>query len=439
MYDTFILLSGIFASVYFIFFMIFSSQKEKILDDMTESFNRRFFEKFLRKNINPQRSILVLISIDNIKDINERYGIENGDKVLQKFSHIIDSYFSTIFGSVPIARMRAGDFLLLINAPEKRVKEAVENFLLTYDNQFIDNIEIKLFATYTQADHNDIKHLLDHLYEEIYYCKGKCKLTSKKRPKKDSDFDAIVRRSIEENKILLFYQPLYHLQVKKFDYIEILVKLLDSEGNIIHPSQYIPVMNRLGLENSYDLAVVTKLIEECKKYQLDTKSLYSFNLSPYSVRNRLFSKRFFKLFEDSVLSPHNAVIELYEPTVYNDIKYYKSILQMYKEHGFKIAFNNFGAFNASVEYIKNIEADFVLFDKFFTKKIDEDRYRVLLENWIVILHKLGIKSIIKFIDKIELLDIFARIGADYVGGFAIAKPMQAEELKKFLGEKYEIW
>ncbi|MRI57988.1 MAG: hypothetical protein C6H99_00600 [Epsilonproteobacteria bacterium] len=438
LYDLFILLLGLLASVYFVFFMVFENGQEKILDDITQTFNRKHFEKFLYRYLKPENGYLALISIDNIKEINDRYGIANGDKVLKKFALLLDHFFSKRFGSVPIARIKAGDFLVGIHGQEEEVEKALKEFLENYDNSFIDNMEIKIFGSYEYIDHKSFQSLLDRLYEEIYYCKGKCKALSKndnvvkKRKVKGDDFERFIADMIAQRNLLLLYQPTLNLHTNRFDLAEIIVKLTDDEGNIIHPSQYIPVINRLGLENEFDLALCEILIDEIKKYGLLEDIYYSFNISPYSVRNRRFSQRFFTLFKDAGIDPGKMVIELYESGIYKDVDFYERILSIYKKEGFLLAFDNFGACNASIEYIKRIDVDFVHFDKFFTKKIDDKRYGVLLHAWVSAFKKLGIKSVIKFIDDINMVEKFRRIGVDYVQGFAIAKPMSAEEFGKFL-------
>ncbi len=438
-YNTAILLAGLFISVYFIFFMLFTSTKEKILDEITNTFNRHYFLSFLRKNLDPARSYLALISIDNIKDINERYGIDNGDKVLKRFATILHSYFSTFFQPLPIGRVKGGDFLLLLNGKEEQVKEAIEQFLQTYDNYFIDNIEIKLLATYEFIDHTDVKKLLDHLYEELYFCKGKCQsaqdTTYHKKRQDRSAFEKLIQTIIAQKRLSLLYQPTYNMHTKSFDYIELIVKLVDEEGNFIHPSQYIPLVNRLGLENSFDFAVLEKMLEEIEEFALPCL-YYSLNISPFSIRNKRFNQKFWSIIKSFSLPPEYIVIELFESGVYKDLKYYREIVQnYYRKRGLKIAFDNFGACNASLEYIKFMDVDFVHFDKFFTKKIDNLRYKILLEHWIEVLHKLQIQNIIKFLDQPALVERFASLGADYLQGFAIAKPMEAKELKTFLGEK----
>ncbi len=436
LYDASILLAGLFASVYFIFFMIFETGREKILDDITQTFNRKYFERFLARFVRPKRTILALFSIDNIKEINERYGIENGDKVLQKFAQILDDFLSKRFGSLPIGRIKAGDFLVAINANESEVEKAVEEFLKEYDNSFIDNIEIKIFAAFEVASAN-IKASIDHLYEEIHFCKGRCKVDTKhdgvvRKKREDSDeFERFIAKMIEQRNLSILFQPTLNLHTNSFDLAEIIVKLKDEEGNIIHPSQFVPVINRMGLENDFDLALCEILLEQIERYRLPS-IFYSLNISPYSVRNKNFSQRLFTLFAQASLDPSYVVIELYESSIYKDVNFYKKILQSYKERGFLLAFDNFGACNASIEYIKRIEVDFVHFDKFFTKRVDERTYEILLQSWIEAFSKLSIKSVVKFIDEPSLIERFKGLGADYVQGFGVAKPMSAKDFQEFM-------
>ena len=441
-YNLFILLGGIFVSVYYIFFLIFAELREKVIDETTSTFNRKYLSTFLRRYLKPNKSVLVLISLDNIKEINERYGIENGDKILKDLALLIDHFFSNYFGQVPIGRLQAGDFIVVVESDEERVKEVLEEFMKEYDNSFIRNIEIKLFASYLKVPSSidNLQSLFDQLYEEIYYCKGKCKSKAKqsrlyqKRKENSKEFERQIAQSIQEHRLSLLFQPTLNLHTRRFDTAEILVKLLDEEGNLIHPSQFIPVVNRLGLENAFDLALTQELLRQIKQEKLPLWVIYSLNLSPYSVRNRRFTQNFFDLFDSVELSPAHVAIELFEMGIYKDIGYYKKVLESYKEQGFHIAFDNFGSCNASVEYIKSIEVDFIHFDKFFTKHLDNPRYKALLTHWIELFKDLGIKSVVKFIDKEEMVARIQKMGVDYIQGYAVAKPLDAKSFKSFVGE-----
>ncbi|BCD61171.1 diguanylate cyclase/phosphodiesterase [Nitratiruptor sp. YY08-26] len=441
-FNLFLGVGALFIAVYYIFLMIFRAKEEKILDEITDTFDRHYFEKYFSK-LAQKKNYLILLSVDNIREINERYGLENGDRVLREFAKIVDGFFSLYFGSVPIARLKAGDFLLLVRS-NAQLQKVLEKFLQTYDNSFINNIEIKLYAAYQPLNHKSLKFLIDRLYEDLYFCKGECKketnkgaLYSKKR-ENISDFDKLIEEIVKQKHFSLLFQPVYNLKTESFDFAEIIVKLLDDEGKLIHPSQYIPTINRLGLENAFDIALTEALLEIIVSHKLIMDFSYCFNISPYSVRNRRFTQRFFETFEKYDVSKRLFIIKLYENSIYKDVKYFRSVIQGYQTEGFSIAFDNFGACNASIEYIKSIDVDYLFFDKFFTRNIENIRYRTLLQTWIDALHTLGMKSVVKFIDNQEILERVKTLNVDFVEGFAIAKPMESKEFLEWRS-KNALW
>ena len=408
--------------------MMSNSFKENILDPISGAFNRDYVMKFLAKQ---KSGFVVLLSIDNIKDITDRYGIENGDSVLREFAKIVDRYFLHYFHtSIPFARLKAGDFLLFIPSEDAEcIKKSVKRFLQQYDNTFVHNIEIKLLASYRVLQ-KDIQSLIDELYTDIHYCKENC-IHNKNGKKRVHHQDTLIIQILQKRRLLLLFQPIYHIETQKFSMAEVLVKLIADDGTLLHPSQFIPVVNRLGLENSFDIAFVQRLLETIEEYNLPKNILYSFNISPYSLRNRKFSQKFFELFDTSTLQSEQIVIELYENSIYKDIELYKRILDAYKKRGFALAFDNFGGFNAAMEYIKVMDVDFVSFDKSYTKNIHNTRYQALLCSWIEALHRMGIKTILKFVEDEGLQEEAKSLGIDYIAGFGLAKPMMVNEFKNF--------
>jgi len=432
---------GIFAALYYIYYMIFSDVRKKVIDDITGAFERTYFLRLLSKHSD---GWLLLLSIDNIKEINERYGFENGDKILRRFAKILDGYFQQRCGrEVPIARFKSGDFLVLLD-PECDAQRLLEDFLRAYDNTFINNIEIKLFGAVTpiESGHKP-QQLIDRLYEDIYYCKGRCKQRGKREPavsklRSGEDFDRLIIQIVEQERLTFLFQPALNLHTRSFDLVELIVKLVDEEGQLIHPSKFIPAINRLGLENRFDIALVRKLLRTIGEYRLPRDIAYSFNISPYSIRNRAFERDFKKLFAGCSIPKESFVIKLYESSVYKDLDTYAKIIEGYRKDGFRFGFDNFGACNAAIEYIKEIDVDYLFFDKLFTKHIDHPRYGALLRSWIEFAGSLGVKSVVKFVDDPQKVELFAKMGADYVSGYGVARPMPADQLAQFLKESDAI-
>ncbi len=439
-----LLLLTIFASIYFIFFMIYEGLSQKITDPVSKAFNRETILKYLQKDISVKEPYsVILISIDNLTDINERYGIEKGDKVLEKFAEIIDDYFKKRYGKVPIGHYKGGEFLIGVQNSQESIKSFLDEFIKRYDRTKIDDIDIKIFATLTDKNYSkDIKKIVEYLYQLYtdyqYIPKSKRVLIAQKKNIEANKFEKFIIDTVENKSLSIRFQPSFNLKTLRFDLIEIIVKLIDKDGSIIHPSQFIPVINRLGFEKRFDQILIEKVLKTIEEDKLPKNIYYSFNLSPFSIRDKKFTEDIKNIFNKFEVPKNSIVLELFENRLYKDIDYYKHVLDIYKKMGFKISFDNFGSLNASFEYIKEIEVDFIHFDKYYTKMVKDKIYHNLLKSWVSFFEEIGTKTVIKFIDDKNMIEIFKNIGVDYIQGYAVANPLTSEELKRFLEDKYEI-
>ena len=423
-YDIFIFFLGTIAAIYYIFLMLFSQLREKVLDDISQAFNRKFIAKLIEK----EDGVVALFSIDNIKEINERYGIDNGDRILKEFVKLIDRYFASC-GNIPIGRIKAGDFVVIV---PKKCKKSIEDFIKKYNNTFLNNIQLRLMGSYIEKDGLTFKQIIDHLYEDIYYCQRNCVGKKRKEYKKEeiSRLESTIRKSLQKGELDLLFQPALNLTTNSYDLVEVIVKLKDMDGNIIHPSQFFPVINRLGLENDFDILYTRKLLHIIQNFP-NSKIQFAFNISPFSIKNRSFFDRFNSLFVHE--EKKKFILKIYEEGFFKDSGFMIKVLKRYQQEGFMIAFDHFGIANASIDYINLFNVNMVFFDKIFTKNLFDERFRLLLKHWVETLHNLQCKSVLKYLDKDELIEEAKRLDVDYVSGYAVYEPMNIESLKKFVG------
>lgn len=425
LYSSLLFGAGVVASAFFIYIMFHAAAEERRLDHITPTFSRTFFEKFLREHCR-QDNALVLVSLENIKEINEHYGMERGDALLRSFSQKIGQFFASHFGSVPIARMRAGDFLVLV--PLSDNMEQIIQQCKSVCSSF-DDVEIEVFVTYLpclQDSHKTVQHLYDDLFQwKNLYALEKRELIAQQKREHIEAFEEYIIDQVQKKELSFLFQPILNLHTNRIEIFEVHVKLRDPEGKFIHPSRYIPIINRLGYENIFDLAIVEKLLDIIALGNFQES--FSFNLSPYSLRKKEFFEQVSKLFHTKGIAPQQCIIEVYENSVYRDVQKYNEIIQKYRNFGFRIAFDNFGVYNASLAYIRHIPVDFVYFDKEFSQRSDPRTVQIL-KHWIHLLQTLQTATIAKFVDTQEIYKRLQKLGVDYVQGYAIAKPMNQEEL-----------
>ncbi|HIP62022.1 MAG TPA: EAL domain-containing protein, partial [Sulfurovum sp.] len=121
-------------------------------------------------------------------------------------------------------------------------------------------------------------------------------------------------------------------------------------------------------------------------------------------------------------------IELYERKAHHDLSNYFQTLNFMRTKGLRIAIDNFGSSNASMEYMKHFRFDMVQFDRDFVTKLEDKITYEMLHSLIEMSKNLNIKTVAKWVDKDRQKTKLLELGIDYVQGFGIGKPILEKEL-----------
>ena len=408
--------------IYYIFYLIYSGFKYTLVDPITRTFTRKEILKKIEYIKNKKyKSTVVLIKIDNIVDINERYGITNADNILRIFCDRLNSFLKNYnFKDIPIGRYAGGHFLLILKVKEKELKHLITIFEKELKHVGINDIEIKIDFSLIDSDYDEnVNNIVKKLFSLLD--------TNKNIPDiKPNEFEKIICSAIDNEKFIFKYQPLQH-KSKNREILEVIIKIYSKNEGMLSRTQIQSVINHLGREMQFDKKIIFVLLKELENIDF-TNRLISIKLSPVTLRNTEFRQYLTEIFYKSTLKPENFILEFSEKRAYKEIHRFKEILNQYKKSGFKIALNYFGGDNCSLEYIKTLPIDIVKFDIEFTKNIFDERYEKIIEAYIKLLHSLHVEAVIKFIDKKEIYDKIENFGFDYMEGFFIEKSKNLKEL-----------
>jgi len=418
------LISGIiFITIYFNYFLIEMSVKETVVDSTTQSFNEKAFVAKL-KAYKPKT--LILLVVNNLYTINENYSAEKVDLLLYTIIHKLN-FTLTQYGlrNPLIGRRYGAEFLVALDKDGYDVKEIFERFI--EENKVLNDIEVDYtFSAVTDTEGN-IEQTLGQLKDILSSSTDKKKnQTNIKNAKEVNKTEQAIIQSLNNKQFKLGFRPLQNTHTNQIEIYEIVSKLIsDTEGEIL-PRVYLPIVNRLDLGIKYDLFLVEHIIKLLPL--IDDQISFTFNLSPFSLRNKNFQEKFFKLLDTYNIQASRLIIQLYERKTHHDLSGYFKTLSTFRTKGIRICIDNFGSSNASMEYMKNFKFDMVQFDRDYVTNLKDSTNMAMLSSLVTMSKDLNILTVAKWVDNEEQKDKLKSLGINYLQGFGIDKPISEQQL-----------
>jgi len=424
LHDIFLLGGLVFVSIYFIFFLLEVDIRETLLEQNTNTYNYQSFLKQLHKK---KPLSIAIVHINNLSTINSNYGLQATNQLLRTLAERIDSTFrARKIRDIWIGRKIGAGFLVAVNLSSSDLEKILEEFV--QNNQTIDTIELDyLFAVIDLGDTDPdktISLLADTLNAQAEKTDKKFKKIKDKKTL--TELEEITVSALQNESVSLYFRPLYNIKKGEIDSYELAVKLRTAEGKEILPRDYLPIVNRLGLGKTYDLAIFRHIVDTA--LLVDEQVSFSFNLSPFSLRDKNFLEEIFAIVKEKKIDTGRLLIELYERKTHHNLGNYLETLTKIRARGFQICIDNFGSSNASMEYMRHFKFDRVQFDRDFVTRLDDPNSLSIFKSLIEMSKGLQITTVAKWVDKESQKQRLTELGVDYLQGFGIGKQLTEKQL-----------
>ncbi len=352
----------------FLAYRYYKIRKELIIDALTSVYKKQYLQEFFNKNRMDHYNMM-LLDIDEFKEVNQKFGYEAGDNVLKEFTQTLSSILSS---NAIIVRIGGTEFLIALPKEEGEVEEqAQEVFDVLKEKKYLIGNEIQYLTVSMSAISipeetkfiQNIERLLDEKLLEVK-SKGKNGLgiigVTQLSEVRYSNMDYI-KEALEEERLLCLYQPIYETKTKKIVKYEALVRLIDKDDpdKLISPfyfmkvikgtSQYIK-MSKLVLRDVFITLRTYKDVEI--SVNLDLDDLDNADMMKLITQN---------LYENRTLANRLTfeILEEHEIKDYGKVMFY---LQQLKAFGSKVALDDFGSGYASYSYLIKLDIDILKID-----------------------------------------------------------------------------
>ncbi|MCV2402592.1 EAL domain-containing protein [Marinomonas sp. C2222] len=417
------------------------------IDTLTGIANRDAFllslEKIIEENQGQHRISVVLIDLDDFKDINSR-GHEIGDYVLKTVA-------SRLIHQVPSARLfsRLGsdEFIFILEGEDasksrtlsvcEKVKNVISQPILSEHGDI--ELTASMGGSFYPDDGESVKTILSAVDQAIYLAKQQVRNTisffSEELKSAQSEKMELVkdlRNAIANKELYLVYQPILSVrgEVIKF---EALIRWQHPKKGLIAPDRFIGLAEEFGQIREIGLWVIQeakRALRSIQKVHGDNVQV-SVNVSPAQL-SKYQSENDYLLEElitechgkSEEASPNKLIVEITEHLLMNSDESTRKALLSFRDEGIQVALDDFGTGYSSLAYIMNYEIDYLKIDKSFVQKLGaESASETLCETIISMAHTLGVKVIAEGVETREQADLLLAYGCDYLQGFYFSKPL----------------
>jgi len=411
-------------------------------DALTELFNRRVFDSFLNYEVSRAKRkgykfSVMMIDLDNFKYVNDTYGHHIGDLFLKEVANVLKQVLRE--GDI-VARIGGDEFgVILSETPIDKAKQVAHRILKAFNEKKVavpDGNLISIRASIGLVEFpthgTNSKELVRAADSAMYKAKdmGKNMIvtpdpdTLKFSLENQSEKYRLLLRSIDEDKLMPFFQPIFNIEDHSVIGYEVLSRLIDNEGYVASASRFIDMAERLGTIRDIDRIIIRKALEQ--KVESGFDKLLFINLSGREIKDKDFIDYIAEVIEEYNVKPEEIVFEITEKTAVDVLLVLQDIKINFINKGFKLAIDDFGSGYSSFYYLKYIPASFVKIDGEFIRELymGGEKDIAFVESIQFLCSKLNIKTIAECVENRETLEILKKIGINYAQGFYLGMPVE---------------
>jgi EAL domain-containing protein (putative c-di-GMP-specific phosphodiesterase class I)/GGDEF domain-containing protein len=409
-------------------------------DAVTGGKNLNYFKEYATDILDKYQGIPFAIhrfDVANFRYINEAYGHERADKLLKV---IIEEAQEVFYSKELCVRMNADQFVLL----SRNTQDLEERFFVFSDKvnaRALDigiryPIKFKRGIYQVRGQKDDISLMIDKANmarktlvgdekDSVSYYSDNLANDMRKADKIESEMEtALFNREFK-----MFIQPKWDIREDRLYGGEALVRWIKEDGNMVYPSDFVPVFERNGFIEQIDMYMLDSACRMLRE-QLDAgNAIYpiSVNQSRMLLNDPDYIRRITDVLQKYQIPEGYIELEITETVLFSEQDKMISILNELKSVNIKLSMDDFGSGYSSLNMLKDFPFDVLKIDKeFFSESITSEASVWILKKIIEMAEGLGIRVICEGVETKDQVEMLQKIGCRYVQGYYYSKPIPAE-------------
>lgn len=249
------------------------------------------------------------------------------------------------------------------------------------------------------------------------------------------DMEGNLRRALERDELLVYYQPIVDIASGRIIGAEALVRWLHPRIGMIQPGEFIPLAEDTGLIIALGQLVLRRVCQDITQWQADGLPAIklSINLSARQFRQDDLAENIGQILRQAGVDGSRLAFELTESMVMHDVENTLLTLRELKQLGATVSLDDFGTGYSSLSYLKRFPIDVLKIDRSFVRDIHRDSDDSAIAQAVIAMsHKLGLKVVAEGVEDAEQLGLLREFACDQLQGYLFSRPVPAEEFALML-------
>jgi diguanylate cyclase (GGDEF)-like protein/PAS domain S-box-containing protein len=420
-------------------------------DGLTELANRTLFQHRLAEAVDAARRSgkpigLLLLDLDNFKQVNDSLGHDAGDTLLRTFA----ARLCAVCGDAQPARLGGDEFALVVSDVgdgeelARRAEGIVERLRepFVYDGRILDchaTIGAALFPVHGQTPEELLKSADIALYSAKASHRGHAVIfdpAHRAEMQKRNSMIAIARAAVRDDRIVPYYQPKVCLRDHSIYGFEALLRWTQDGRRVHLPAAITAAFEDLDLAAAISDRIIDQVIADMRGW-LDRGVDFghiAINAAAAEFRRDSFAEGLLENLRLADIPTHRIKVEVTE-TVFlgRGAEYVDRALKLLDESGVKIALDDFGTGYASLRHLKQFPVDVIKIDQSFVRDMETDpEDAAIIEAVLNLGRALHISVVAEGIENERQAQRLAALGCRYGQGFLFSPAVAAEQLPRLL-------
>ncbi len=425
------------------------NRHQALHDSLTDLPNRTLFHDRIEQALRHGRrervlGAVLLIDLDRFKEVNDTLGHQKGDHLLKEIGLRLRA---TLRDSDTIARLGGDEFGVLLPGLGHAggATDAAKKIRSALDHDFVvDELPVHIDASVGIAlypEHGeDVDMLLQHADVAMY--EAKKKHTGYEVYSVDHDpYNPVrlamvgeLKKGLQENQVLLHYQPKVDLETGKIVGAEALVRWQHPTRGLLPPAEFVPMAEHTGLIKPLSRYVLNMALSQCREWRDEGMDLkVSVNLSTRDLLDPHLPQDVSQLLSRWRLPASSVELEITESTMMVDPQRSLEVLKRLHNMGIALSIDDFGTGYSSLSYLKELPVNELKIDRTFVEAMTSNRGDAfIVRSTIDLAHNLSLQVVAEGVEDQATMDELAGLGCNVAQGFHLSRPLPPQDFTTWL-------